>query len=176
MNIVNMVREMRTIKKLLTDAETEARAMGEQEPAAEHLLLAALGLGDGSARRILERFGVDPPALRDAILRVHAESLVMIGLDPPRAAELSAAAPLEPASGAGIYRSGASAREAFQQASTMARRRKPSRLTGAHVVAAVAGMEQGTAARVFEALGINRQALLAEAEAEIGGLAGRTAG
>ncbi|MGZ8476106.1 MAG: Clp protease N-terminal domain-containing protein, partial [Candidatus Limnocylindria bacterium] len=46
---------MRTIKKLLTDAEVEARAMGEAEPGAEHLLLAALDLPDGSARRAFER-------------------------------------------------------------------------------------------------------------------------
>ncbi len=76
---VNPLDAMRTIKKLLTDAEVEARAMGEAEPGAEHLLLAALELPDGTARRAFERLDVDPTRLRSAIVDQQAEALVGAG-------------------------------------------------------------------------------------------------
>ncbi len=42
-------------------------------------------------------------------------------------------------------------------------------LHGAHVVAAVAGMEHGTAARIFDMLGIDRASAPAAAEHELAG-------
>ena len=156
MNPIAMLRQMRSIKQLLTDAEREARAMGDPEPGAEHLLLAAVNLPDGSAARVLEAFGVDRDGLRRAIGEHHAAALASVGIDP---AEVAAPTPIEPPSGTGPYRSGASAREAFQAVTTMARRDRT--LLGAHVVAAVAAMEHGTAACVIESLGIDRTALAA---------------
>ncbi|MGZ8481108.1 MAG: Clp protease N-terminal domain-containing protein [Candidatus Limnocylindria bacterium] len=164
---MNPLNAMRTIKKLLTDAEVEARAMGEAEPGAEHLLLAALDLPDGSARRAFERLSVDPEALRPAIVDQQAEALVALGIDADRARSLSAPAPLDPPTGRGVYRSGVSAQEAFQAATRLASRDGPFTLSGAHVVAAVAGMEHGTAARVLGVLGIDRAALAAAAEQEL---------
>ena len=167
MNPMNMLRDMRTIKKLLTDAELEARAMGEDQPGAEHLLLAALDLPDGSARRVLDGFGVDRERLRAAIVGQHAAALSSVRIDARRAELLSAPAPLEPAAGAGVYRSSATAQEAFQAASALARADKPSRFLGAHVIAAVAAMEHGTVARALMSLGILRDVLAAAALDEI---------
>jgi hypothetical protein len=62
----NPVRDMRTIKTLMTGAEAEALEAGESVPGAEHLLLSALALPDGSARRAFERVGADPDELRAA--------------------------------------------------------------------------------------------------------------
>lgn len=156
MNPIAMLRQMRSIKQLLTDAEREARSMGDAEPGAEHLLLAALDLPDGTARRVLARFDVDGDRLRSAIADHHATALASVGIDAP---DKGAPSPIEPANGSGPYRSSASAREAFQAAATMARRDRA--LLGAHVVAAVAQMEHGTTAGVLRALGIDRTALAA---------------
>lgn len=49
----------------------------------------------------------------------------------------------------------------------MANKEGPFKLSGAHVVAAVAGMEHGTVARVFDVLGLDRGAVSAAAEQEL---------
>jgi ATP-dependent Clp protease ATP-binding subunit ClpA len=173
---MNPLDAMRTIKKLLTDAEIEARAMGVAEPGAEHLLLAAICLPDGSARRAFERAGADPHALRAAIVDEQAAALVAIGFEAEQARSLSAPAPLEPPTGRGVYHAGVSAQEAFQAASTLAAKDGRFRLSGAHVVAAVARMEHGTAARVLGLLGIERDALVRAAEEELETLRAGSAG
>lgn len=167
MNPLNMLRDMRTIKGLLEGAESIARVMGEEEPGAEHLLLAATDLPDGAASRILARFDVDDLGLRSAIEASHAEALATVGVAVDEAARLSRIPPLEASSGQSIYRSRPSAQEAFQAAGALARSSRE-RLSGAHVVAAVARMEHGTAARALERLGVDRAALAAAADAERG--------
>ncbi len=173
---MNPLDAMRTIKKLLTDAELEARAMGVAEPGAEHLLLAAVGLPDGSARRAFERAGADPDALRPAIVDEQARALVAIGFEAERARSLSAPTPLDPPQGRGVYRASVSAQEAFQAASALAAKDGRFRLNGAHVVAAVADMEHGTAARVLALMGIERHALAAAAREELESLRAGPAG
>ncbi len=42
MNPLRALRDMRTIGRLLTDAEQIARRMGDEQPSAEHLLIAAI--------------------------------------------------------------------------------------------------------------------------------------
>ena len=66
-----------------------------------------------------------------------------------------------------LYGAGPSAREAFRTAGDLARSAKQC-LAGAHVVAAVAGMEHGTLARVLTRLGVDSQALADAANDEIG--------
>lgn len=165
MNPLKMLRDMRTIKELLEGAESIAREMGDEEPGAEHLLLAATDLPDGAAGRILARFEVDRVRLRRAIEGTHVAALTAVGVDPEAARRLGRAAPLDSSSRHGVYRSQPSAREAFQAAASLARSSRES-LTGAHVVEAVAAMEHGIAARVLEHLGVERAALLAAATAE----------
>jgi len=159
--------DVRTIKQLLEGAEREARSMGDEEPGAEHLLLSALLLPDGEGGRLLSAYGVDHARLRAAILAQHSEALVGLGMDRERAAGLAAPQPLEPPQGRGLFRSRVSAQEAFRAAASLAQRDRRSGLNGAHVVAAVAEMEHGTAARALEALGVDRAALAAEAHAVV---------
>lgn len=158
MNPMNALRDMRTIKQLLTEAERIAREMGDEQPAAEHLLLASMDLPDGSAARILGRFGCDRHAVRASIESVHLDALASVGIG----AEANGGRPLPPADRASVYRSSASAQEAFQAAGALARASKE-RLAGTHVVAAIAAMEHGTTARMLERLGIDRVALAAAA-------------
>lgn len=141
--------DMALIAALLTTAETEARALGDSTPGAEHLLLASLLVDDPSAR---EASGVSADAVRAAISVVHVESLAAIGVTHP---ELDDSLP----PGRGIYRSEVSAQEVFQQARRLARR-SPSGLRSAHMLLAVAEREHGTAARVLTQLGLERASVV----------------
>jgi ATP-dependent Clp protease ATP-binding subunit ClpA len=166
MNPMKMLDDMRTIKQLLTDAERIAREMGEQEPGAEHLLLSALGLPDGSAGRALGILGVDEESVRTALRDEQADALVAAGLPRETAEAVADPTPLGSAGTPLLYASGPSARELFQEAGRMARSSKQ-RLAGAHVVLAVAGLERGTMPRVLDRLGVDRQRLADAARAEL---------
>lgn len=147
--------DIRLIADLLTTAENEARALGDPEPGAEHLLIASLLVDDASARTAL---GFEAAAARDALRAVHADAL-------------SAAAVVDSASDAslprarGLYRSRVSTRDVFRRAKSLARR-SPTGLRSAHVLIALAEREHGTAARVLTQLGVERDALIAAATAE----------
>jgi ATP-dependent Clp protease ATP-binding subunit ClpA len=158
--------DMRTIKQLLTDAERIAREMGEEEPGAEHLLLSAIGLPDGTAASALAAFSVDADRIREALREEQAEALVSAGVPRETAEAMAEPTPLGPAGAPLLYGAGPSAREAFQAAGTIARSAKQ-RLAGAHVVAAVADMEHGTTARVLGRMGVDRAKLADAARAAL---------
>ena len=165
MKLKNPVKDVRTIKRLLTGAEAEARRAGESLPGAEHLLLSALELPDGSARRVFERLGADPDQLRPAIAASHAEALRAIGIEPPDDDALDPTVGVDTRAPRGVFRSNASTQSAFQAAAQLAQAEK-SQLVGAHIVAAVAEMEHGTAARALTGMGIDRARLAAAAREE----------
>jgi ATP-dependent Clp protease ATP-binding subunit ClpA len=163
---MNMLDDMRTIKQLLTDAERIAREMGEEEPAAEHLLLSAIGLPDGSAARALDRLGIDAERIRAALRQEHADALVTAGVPRATAEAMADPVPLGPAGAPLLYGAGPSARDVFQEAGKLARSSKQ-RLAGAHVVAAIAALERGTMPRVLDRLGVDRVQLADAARAEL---------
>ena len=166
MNPMKMLDDMRTIKQLLTEAERIAREMGEEEPGAEHLLLSALGLPDGSAARALGSLGVDADRLRLALREEQADALVSAGVPRETAEAMAEPAPLGAGGAPLLYAAGPSAREVFQEAGRLARSSKQ-RLAGAHVVVAVAGLERGTLPRVLDRLGVDRVQLADAARAEL---------
>jgi ATP-dependent Clp protease ATP-binding subunit ClpA len=172
MNPTTALEDMRTITRLLTDAERIARELGDEEPAAEHLLLSAIGLPDGSAARALGRVGVDAGRIRRGLREELADALVTAGV--PRETAEASAQPLPlPAGGAALlYAAGPSAREVFAEAGRIARASKQ-RLVGAHVVVAAAILERGTLPRVFERLGVDPDRLADAARAELGGRSSR---
>lgn len=161
MSLRTAVADTRLIAALLTTAEAEARALGDPEPGAEHLLLAALLVDDPSARDALHQVAetVDAAALRSAIGAVHAASLTAVGVTTP---DLDGALP--PASG--LYRSEVSAQEVFQRARVLSRGSRAG-LLSAHVLLAAAERDHGTVARVLDHLSIDRAALIAAAQAAV---------
>ncbi|MFG1782409.1 Clp protease N-terminal domain-containing protein [Rhodococcus oryzae] len=160
MRITRALRDMRTMKQLFTETEAEADRLGDQNPGAEHLLLAALSLPDGSAQRIFDGEGVSRDALRDAIARVHEEALTAAGLS--EAGRSGAQALERPRTGP--LRLAEPAQAAFRSATAHAKsERRP--ISGADVVAGVAELEHGTAARTLELLGISRSRLIESARA-----------
>jgi len=166
MNPMKMLDDMRTIKQLLTDAERIAREMGEEEPGAEHLLLSAIDLPDGSAGRALASMGVDADGIRAALRDEQADALVAAGLPRETAATMADPTPLGPAGTPLLYGAGPTARDVFQEAGRLARSSKQ-RLAGAHVVIAIAGLERGTMPRVLDRLGVDRQQLADAGRAEL---------
>jgi ATP-dependent Clp protease ATP-binding subunit ClpA len=158
----NPVREIRTINELLAGADAAARRMGDVAPGPEHLLLSALAMDDGTARRAFARAGADPDALEAAVAAQHDAALRAIGVEPVALdpADVDAGPPK------GVYKSTPPAQRAFQEAVKLSRQVKPSRLLGAHVVAAVAEERKGTAARTLQAMGVDPAALADAARAE----------
>jgi ATP-dependent Clp protease ATP-binding subunit ClpA len=166
MNPFKALSDMRTIGRLLTDAEQVARRMGDERPSAEHLLLAAMTLPDGTAAGALQRLGVDAGRLAQAIRDEHAAGLVAAGIDAATAAAMATDRPVTPTVRSGVYRSNPSAQELFQAAGAAARSARQ-RLAGAHVVLAAADLQHGTLARALDRLEVDRAALRAAAESQL---------
>lgn len=161
--IPRFLQEARTVRELLEGTERHAGHAGEPVPGAEHLLLAALDLGDGTARRAFSRAGVDPGSLAAAIERQHADALAGIGIVEP------AGLAIEPVpTPGGPFRARPAAQAAFRRAYELSGQRKPRRLLGAHVVIAVAEGGEGTAVRSIRALGIEPVVLARAAAEELG--------
>ena len=171
MKLVDKIRthvaDVRTIATLCTGAEAEARRDGQSLPGAEHLLLSALALPDGSARRSFERVGAEPDGLRTAIATQHTDALRALGIEPPAQEALDQTGVDVTTPGAGAFRATATFDRAFRAAGQLARS-TTSAFLGAHVVVAVAQMEHGTAPRALRAMGIDLVALATAALAEIG--------
>jgi len=164
MGLLDAARDVRTIKRLLTRAEAEARRDGEERHGPEHLLLAATELPDGTAARALAQVGVAPRALRDALAGVHDAALAGVGVGGehlPGTTGLQA-----PATGA--LRSTPQAQQVFTEAAALAKASTPPLLRGAHVLAAACSLERGTVARALAALGVDREQLRTAARAEAG--------
>ena len=154
--------DMGTIGTLCTGAEQHALRDQQREPGAEHFLLAALDLPDGTARKSFEDVGASPAALKDAIARQYGDALAAIGLDvgPPSDASTG---PAKLATRPGAFNASASGQEVMQ--ALAADRKAHGPLLGAHVVAIVAGMPHGVAARALRAMGVDLGQLRSAAEA-----------
>jgi ATP-dependent Clp protease ATP-binding subunit ClpA len=157
-------RDMRTITELLDTAEKIARRRGATQPAAEHLVLAALELPDGTARRAFERLGVSPDAFASGLDAQHAEALQAIGIQ-AHDDEIDAHVP-QPVPATGIYHSEPSAQQLFQLAGKDARHEGRG-FVGAHVLRAATTLEHGTTARTLDYMGVDRPALRDAVTAEV---------
>ena len=130
------LRHIRATTQLLTRADREATRCGQSVAGVEHLLLAAVALPDGSARRAFGRLGADTHALRSAIADKVAEERRVLAL------------------------TRASVDTVLKCATKLANSDTSSCLQGAHVVAVIAELEHGIAAEALRELGIDRAALL----------------
>lgn len=162
MKLASPFEGTKLVKALILGAEEHARRLGDASAGAEHLLLSAVDLPDGSARRALQAAGADPDALPGAIADQHAEALRTIGVEPVPEEQLTASVPQGPRR---LNESGA---QTFRVAARLARNNRPATM-GAQIVAAVTELEHGTAARTLRAMGIDRATLRAAALEEIAG-------
>ncbi|MES2263383.1 MAG: Clp protease N-terminal domain-containing protein [Pseudomonadota bacterium] len=163
--LIQRFNDMRTIKTLCENAERHANADGQQEPGSEHFILAALELPDGSARKAFERIGADPSRFRGAIAQQYGDALKSIGVESASldALDKGAAVPPKP----GLYKAKSSVQAVMQQLAAWPKARAEEALTGAHVIAVIAAVQQGVAARALKKMGVDLQALTDAARAEI---------
>ena len=160
------VSDMGVIRALCLDAEAYARKDGQHEPGAEHFVLAAFDLPDGSARRAFQRAGGAHEQFEAALAAQHAGALRAIGVTVDVDLEPAIAEPAE-----GIYEAAASGRELMQTLAARGQSGDRSPLVGAHVVAAVAAMPRGVVARTLRAMNVDRE-MLRLAAIEESGVAG----
>jgi ATP-dependent Clp protease ATP-binding subunit ClpA len=153
--LTRALRDMRTIKQLLTMAEDEARLTGDEVPGVEHLVLAALRLTDGTAAEALAAVGADERNLRSALDLSRHEALRAVGVEP-----LDEGVPAEPVPGVGPYRSTAQAQRTFQAAVELSKSGPRRGLLGAHVVAAATDeCERGALGRALRQLEVTPEEL-----------------
>ena len=80
--IIYRFKDMATIKSLCLKAEEYAHKNGEEIPGAEHFLLSAFDLPDGTARRVFQRAGANPDDFEKAVKQQYNEALDSVGIDP----------------------------------------------------------------------------------------------
>jgi ATP-dependent Clp protease ATP-binding subunit ClpA len=148
MRLENPLRGPRAIRQLVDGADAHARALGDAQIGAEHMLLSALDLPDGLARHALARAGADPAKAEQAIRRTHAAALESVGLQPIADASLDTdrARPRRT-----VF--GESARHVLRSAAARSKL-DHSRAVGLHVLGAVGDLREGTAARALRELGV----------------------
>jgi len=155
---------MGTITALCEGAERHARDNGEETPGAEHFLLSALDLSDGTARNVFNRIGADPDKFGEAIKKQYHDALNRIGID--------ASTVLDPesvgvASNNRLYKSKPSAQSMMKQLVELRRGGKDIPLLGAHIVEVLAANKQGVTARSLKAMGIDQETLNGAVKAEL---------
>lgn len=161
--IQRRLRDMGTLKSLCLRAENHALADQQRAPGAEHFLMAALDLPDGTAQRAFARLHADPAGLRRAIAHQYDEALATLGIDPGLAGD-----GLEPPVKARrLYDAAASGQAVVKALAARPRQDGDTPLLGAHVVAVVAEMQQGVAPRSLRAMGVDPATLRSAAQAEI---------
>ena len=161
------IRDIGTIKELCLGAEKHAHKNGEETPGAEHFLLSAMDLSDGTALRVFEHIGADPGAFGEAIKKQYADALNSIGVDSDMIDSEDENAEIE-AVRQRLYDAQPSGQFVMQQLVELRKKDRDIPLLGAHVVDVVASMEHGVAARSLNAMGVDRQALKAAIRDELG--------
>lgn len=155
--------DMKTISNLISGADEQANISGEEKPGAEHYVLSALNLEDGSANRVFERIGANSNKFRDAIKEQYSEALKFIGIS-QEATEVEPE-PIE--SNKMLHNSQPSGQELMKSLYALKQEDKERPLLGAHVISVAAEMEHGVVARAFKVMGVGREQLAKAVKEEL---------
>lgn len=158
-------RDMRTVATLCQNAEKLANSSGRSEPGAEHFVLAALSLPDGTAQRAFQRLHVDSDQFRHAIDQQYADALCSVGINLPENSVFERPALARP--GSKLYKGHASAQALMQRLSEIGKDKKEKPLLGAHVVLAAISAQFGVIPRALQVMGIDPVILADAARMEI---------
>lgn len=157
--------DTRIMNTLFPEAERIAMREGQPAPAAEHLLLAALALPDGTAKRAFERVGIDSDRLQHAVAAQHAAALDHVSVIVDDNA-IDAALPHPPDRGRGVFRYQPSAQALFQKVIELAKAQH-TQLYGAYFVDAATQIEHGAIPRALAIMGVSREQLAHAARLEL---------
>ena len=151
------MKDMGTIRALCEEAETYARKNGEESPGAEHFLLSALDLPDGTARRVFGRIGVESDQIENAIRSQHNEALSFVGMDVSKAGLTED--DIEIGKGHRIlYESKPSAQSMMKALAELRKCDKDIPLRGLHVLEVLSSKDLGVVARTLKLMGVNKEA------------------
>ena len=157
------IQDIGTMNALFPAAELEAKRMGARKPGTEHLVVAAIELPEGSARRAFQRAGIDPGEFRVGIVRLRDDSVRASG---DASNEEQGEGTPEPKPSLMPTRTSPSAETVFKAVVDLVRKEKSS-LYGAYMVMVAADDSYGTTARVLRSMGVDPAVLVAACRAEI---------
>lgn len=164
-NIHYKIEDVSTINSLFKKAEDYAAENGEEKPGAEHFLLAAMTLPDGTAKGVFSRVGADPEAFLNAINEQYRDALRSVGIEVDQELFDEEADPA--LSGQRKIYTAKSSVGDLMKSLVKLKSKKNMPLLGAHVIEVLAATEHGVAARAFQRLGIDMESLKAAALEEI---------
>lgn len=170
-------RDARTVSRLCNGAEKHANAGGQRQPGAEHFVLAALELEDGTARQTFTSLGIDSEAFAAAIESQYRAALATVGVADSGEAGLPEAHPTAPPRGPYLAQASAQRLMSVLTGEIMKEAQQGDSsfpLLSAHVLLAASSAKHGVCVRAFEALDLDREqvgraaqaALRQQAEAE----------
>lgn len=158
-------KDMGTIKTLCEAAERIANSEQQRTPAAEHFVLAALELPDGSAARVFQKLGITREAFAEALREQHRDRLRRAGVNEALIASSEYAVPPLPRSD-GSYDAAPSGQAVLKGLAALRKRGVSGPLIGVHVLEVVLAMQHGATAHAFRALGCGAVAVMAATESE----------
>ena len=159
-------RDMGTIKLLCEAAERIANAEQQKAPGAEHFVLAALELPDGSAARVFRKLDLTADTFHEALRDMHRAALKAAGVN--EAEVLNSEQSVPPLAQPGdIYRAAPSGEAVLKGLSALRKRGVTGPLIGVHVLEVVAAMQHGPTARAFGLLGRDPATVMAAIQSEM---------
>jgi len=166
MNLLNKMKSRKNdMKKLSTLIETSlARSAddGELVTGAHQLLLSAFEMDDDSAERTLAGLGKTPADFTKALASLDDDTLAGLGIDVPDL-------PSAPIPHSRVGKTDATFEAAIKAVHDIHNEDGDYRpLQSGHVLAGVATVEYGVAARVFTAMGLERSAIIDASRSVLG--------
>ena len=150
-------QDMKNISLLCLGAEKHAHRNGEEKPGAEHFLLAAFELPDGTAKKVFERLNIDSTGINQAIKNQHIDALHNAGLSDESIEEnLEFTEITDPK--LKLFDTTPSG-QAVLKTLYQSNKKRNTAFTGAHVLEVIASMKYGIAARTLTVMGIENSAL-----------------
>lgn len=159
-------KDMGTIKTLCEAAERVANAAHQAAPGAEHFVLAALELPDGSAARVFARLGITAEAFREALRETHRAALKAAGVSTEQIASSEQDVPPLPRPDE-IYNAAPSGEAVLKGLAALRKRGVSGPLVGAHVLEVVSTMQHRTTARAFALLDRDAATVMAAIQSEM---------
>lgn len=159
-------KDMGTIKMLCETAERIANGEHQKAPGAEHFVLAALELPDGSAQRVFAKLGLSANDFHQALRDVHRAALMAAGVNEAHILDSEQSVPPLPQPG-DIYRAAPSGDAVLQGLAALRKHGVTGPLAGVHVLEVVAAMQHGPTVRAFSLLGRDPTSVMAAIQSEM---------
>lgn len=160
------LKDMGTIKALCEAAERIANEEQQKAPGAEHFVLAALELPDGSAGRVFDKLGVSARAFGEALREQHRAALRVAGVGDDEIAASERGVPPLPRP-EDIYNAAPSGEALIKGLAALRKRGITGPLVGVHVLEVIWAMQHGSTVRAFRLLGRDQATVMAAIESEM---------